>query len=178
MSILYLALARFIISGMFLISTQMPGVPGEKLPWPKRYGKEFLNPLGLSLEQLCNSASFLTSCLTTQRLRRTSSTRCLTSFTNLLCMSCRTPCLSVSLLCRESVFGYITVLSGAFSACRYIVLQKDVCGEGPTGVFPRGTMVRHALFCRVFYWMAVVRCGRGHFHGKNVPGGESCRWEM
>jgi len=178
MSILYLALARFIISGMFLISTQMPGVPGEKLPWPKRYGKEFLNPLGLSLEQLCNSASFLTSCLTTQRLRRTSSTRCLTSFTNLLCMSCRTPCLSVSPLCRESVFGYITVLSGAFSACRYIVLQKDVCGEGPTGVFPRGTMVRHALFCRVFYWMAVVRCGRGHFHGKNVPGGESCRWEM
>jgi chitin synthase len=44
---------------------------------------------------------------------------------------------------RESVFGYITVLPGAFSAYRYIALQNDARGEGPLQKYFLGeTMVR------------------------------------
>jgi hypothetical protein len=57
------------------------------------------------------------------------------------------PCLPAShLLCRESVFGYITVLPGAFSAYRYIALQNDIRGEGPLQKYFLGeTMVRPYL---------------------------------
>jgi chitin synthase len=41
------------------------------------------------------------------------------------------------------VFGYITVLPGAFSAYRYIALQNDVSGQGPLQKYFLGeTMVR------------------------------------
>jgi chitin synthase len=41
------------------------------------------------------------------------------------------------------VFGYITVLPGAFSAYRYIALQNDVGGQGPLQKYFLGeTMVR------------------------------------
>jgi hypothetical protein len=44
---------------------------------------------------------------------------------------------------RESVFGYITVLPGAFSAYRYIALQNDARGEGPLQKYFLGeTLVR------------------------------------
>ena len=48
----------------------------------------------------------------------------------------------------ESVFGYITVLPGAFSAYRYIALQNDAKGEGPLQKYFLGeTMVR---LCSMF----------------------------
>jgi chitin synthase len=41
------------------------------------------------------------------------------------------------------VFGYITVLPGAFSAYRYIALQNDARGEGPLQKYFLGeTLVR------------------------------------
>ena len=48
---------------------------------------------------------------------------------------------------RESVFGYITVLPGAFSAYRYIALQNDSTGQGPLQKYFLGeTMVAFFLF--------------------------------
>ncbi|GAC73696.1 chitin synthase/hyaluronan synthase [Moesziomyces antarcticus T-34] len=38
----------------------------------------------------------------------------------------------------ESVFGYITVLPGAFSAYRYIALQNDAMGQGPLHSYFKG----------------------------------------
>jgi chitin synthase len=38
----------------------------------------------------------------------------------------------------ESVFGYITVLPGAFSAYRYIALKNDSEGKGPLSSYFKG----------------------------------------
>ncbi|GAA6030305.1 hypothetical protein JCM8097_009038 [Rhodosporidiobolus ruineniae] len=43
----------------------------------------------------------------------------------------------------ESIFGYITVLPGAFSAYRYIALQNDVKGEGPLKEYFKGETLHH-----------------------------------
>ncbi len=78
---------------------------------------------------------------------RTLSTRCQTSWIN-LCMSPSTRLLLSILISlhRESVFGYITVLPGAFSAYRYIALQNDSVGEGPLQKYFLGEkMVCYAL---------------------------------
>jgi chitin synthase len=40
----------------------------------------------------------------------------------------------------ESVFGYITVLPGAFSAYRYVALQNDEHGEGPLQTYFMGDL--------------------------------------
>ena len=46
----------------------------------------------------------------------------------------------------ESIFAYITVLPGAFSAYRYIALQNDAVGEGPLQKYFLGEqMVRMML---------------------------------
>lgn len=50
------------------------------------------------------------------------------------------------LLRSESVFGYITVLPGAFSAYRYIALQNDSVGEGPLQKYFLGEKMVSALF--------------------------------
>jgi cellulose synthase/poly-beta-1,6-N-acetylglucosamine synthase-like glycosyltransferase len=56
------------------------------------------------------------------------------------------------------VFGYITVLPGAFSAYRYIALQNDSTGQGPLQKYflgeskvifpflPVGLIIDYALF--------------------------------
>ena len=54
----------------------------------------------------------------------------------------------ISHFSRESVFGYITVLPGAFSAYRYIALQNDSTGEGPLQKYFLGEsmVISHFLF--------------------------------
>ena len=48
------------------------------------------------------------------------------------------------------LFGYITALSGAFSAYWYIALQNDVRGEGPLrSVSPVKQWYVHTFFCGV-----------------------------
>ncbi|GAA5893025.1 hypothetical protein JCM5296_003407 [Sporobolomyces johnsonii] len=45
----------------------------------------------------------------------------------------------------ESIFGYITVLPGAFSAYRYIALQNDAKGEGPLKEYFKGETLHHSV---------------------------------
>ncbi|GAA5953586.1 hypothetical protein JCM21900_003352 [Sporobolomyces salmonicolor] len=45
----------------------------------------------------------------------------------------------------ESIFGYITVLPGAFSAYRYIALQNDTKGEGPLKEYFKGETLHHSV---------------------------------
>jgi chitin synthase len=45
----------------------------------------------------------------------------------------------------ESIFGYITVLPGAFSAYRYIALQNDRMGEGPLQKYFLGEKMVRAI---------------------------------
>jgi hypothetical protein len=57
------------------------------------------------------------------------------------------------------VFGYITVLPGAFSAYRYIALQNDLTGEGPLQKYFLGeTMVGLLSFLHVVLNMNVSFC--------------------
>ncbi|CAN6644879.1 chitin synthase 1 [Trichomonascus vanleenenianus] len=44
----------------------------------------------------------------------------------------------------ESVFGFITVLPGAFSAYRYVALQNDVNGQGPLEKYFKGETLHEA----------------------------------
>ena len=56
----------------------------------------------------------------------------------------------------ESVFGYITVLPGAFSAYRYIALQNDAKGEGPLQKYFLGEkLVRVPISPSVFFFLLI-----------------------
>jgi chitin synthase len=73
----------------------------------------------------------------------------------------------------ESVFGYITVLPGAFSAYRYIALQNDAVGEGPLQKYFLGEkMVSLTSDVITEVPLTVHESARrwcGHFHGQHVP---------
>jgi chitin synthase len=45
----------------------------------------------------------------------------------------------------ESVFGYITVLPGAFSAYRWHALQNDSHGQGPLAEYFKGEHLESAV---------------------------------
>jgi len=60
------------------------------------------------------------------------------------------------------VFGYITVLPGAFSAYRYIALQNDSTGEGPLQKYFLGeTMVRVLSLLRYCFECFIAQHGAG-----------------
>ena len=60
------------------------------------------------------------------------------------------------------MFGYITVLPGAFSAYRYIALQNDARGEGPLQKYFLGeTMVRRPIVFHFFALNQYLQHGAG-----------------
>ena len=69
------------------------------------------------------------------------------------------------------MFGYITVLPGAFSAYRYIALQNDVRGEGPLQKYFLGeTMVRPCLLL----WSILLN-GRSMVRAR-TSSRQTCTW--
>lgn len=87
---------------------------------------------------------------------------------------------ALTFLCSESVFGYITVLPGAFSAYRYIALQNDPTGEGPLQKYFLGEkFVRLFEYCvKQHTNIDVAWCWRGYLHGKHVSRGRPSEYDM
>lgn len=67
----------------------------------------------------------------------------------------------------ESVFGYITVLPGAFSAYRYIALKNDSEGKGPLSSYFKGEKL-HGKEAGKFHTLGNTLTGRC-IYGQHVP---------
>ena len=69
------------------------------------------------------------------------------------------------------MFGYTTVLPGAFSAYQYVVPQNDAHGEHPLRKYFLGeTMVRRSLLSRDLSLMAAARRRCEHLNSKRLLG--------
>ena len=125
----------------FDINSNVGGACGEIVALKGRYGLNLLNPLGkVSVGQACS----LVIDTPMQLQPRISSIRCQTFWIS-RCMCLAWAQILFPDLSSESVFGYISVLPGAFSAYRYIALQNDKNGEGPLHKYFLGEkMVRFA----------------------------------
>jgi chitin synthase len=138
----------------FDINSNVGGACGEIVALKGKYGLNLLNPLG----EPCLTCSVrvsdnLTIAVAAQNFEY--------KMSNILDKP------------LESVFGYITVLPGAFSAYRYIALQNDAVGEGPLQKYFLGEkMVSLTSIVVIGIPLTVpesARCWCGHFHGQHVP---------
>ena len=118
----------------FDINSNVGGACGEIVALKGKYGRNLINPLVAAQNFEYKMSNILDKPL----------------YVCSRCHALRTMLMAMILVCRESVFGYITVLPGAFSAYRYIALQNDVTGEGPLQKYFLGeTMVRFTPRCLV-----------------------------
>jgi chitin synthase len=96
----------------FDINSNVGGACGEIVALKGKYGQNLLNPLGTLSFVPSLYVRFLTSTIVAAQ-----------NFEYKMSNILDKP--------LESIFGWITVLPGAFSAYRYIALQNDTVGEGP-----------------------------------------------
>jgi chitin synthase len=96
----------------FDINSNVGGACGEIVALKGKYGQNLLNPLGALSFVPSLYVRFLTSTIVAAQ-----------NFEYKMSNILDKP--------LESIFGWITVLPGAFSAYRYIALQNDTVGEGP-----------------------------------------------
>jgi len=137
----------------FDINSNVGGACGEIVALKGKWGLNLLNPLGTQY-------SSISQC---QQLTRSYWIVAAQNFEYKMSNILDKP--------LESVFGYITVLPGAFSAYRYIALQNDTQGEGPLQKYFLGEkMVSHHM---LFYLCSLLTkdvawCWCRYLHGEYV----------
>lgn len=126
----------------FDINSNVGGACGEIVALKGKYGRNMLNPLG----ELC--------CVVHRGKVIHLGTVAAQNFEYKMSNILDKP--------LESVFGYITVLPGAFSAYRYIALQNDPTGEGPLQKYFLGEkMVSHIVTALSAYHSRPSQHGAG-----------------